>query len=126
MKSASALVLWLLIVLLPLNGYANAIASGCASHRQPASMPATPVHHHHAGMAMATPHGAHHSATDRQCHCGALCGAQCAGIATLSVPGNGFDPGLGRVETPAARRIAAPRPPPGFDLLRPPKRTRFA
>lgn len=129
----SAIVLWLLIALLPLNGYANAMANGCASHRQPASAQRSmPMVHHHAGMDMVetmdmaatSAHaGMHHAAapTHGNCHCSAICLAQCAGNATLASLSADFSMHAMRNETPAAAGIAATRPSPVFDLLRPPK-----
>jgi hypothetical protein len=122
-KSAPALVLWLLIALLPLNGYANAMANGCASHhRQASSMPmvhpadmALPGMHTHAGM--------HHAAANEHggCPCPAVCIAHCAASATLASLNDGFVTNAARSETPADAGITATRPSPAFDLLRPPK-----
>jgi hypothetical protein len=117
-KSAAAMLLWMLIALLPLNGYASASASNCAARHQPPAM-AMPQHaahaHRHGGMQpMTMP--AHDG-----CHCPASCIAQCGTGLALGTAAAAFAVRPARTEMPVATRTTGAPPSPLFELLRPPK-----
>src|SRR3546814_19724315 len=102
MKSLTTFILWILIALLPLTGYASTVANGCALHHlQQATM-----HHHANDMAishapmqanMHQPSMPNHGS----CHGALPCIAQCAGASPLPSISIDFAWNAARREAPA-------------------------
>ncbi|HEY9545060.1 MAG TPA: hypothetical protein VIR56_03570 [Solimonas sp.] len=126
MKSLTTFILWILIALLPLTGYASTVANGCALHHlQQATM------HHHAND-MAISHAAMQANMHQpsmpdhgNCHGAVHCIAQCAGASTLTSLSIDFALNAARSEAPATASRFVVLTSPIFDLLRPPKRGGF-